>query len=426
MFNVEIRSNYLIDQTFQVFSPEVSWDIDIGGSFTVPKKESINKTLIVTPLQNVNPGRHTLPIIFKAVGSAAIRKVLILDVSEALPPGASYLPSIRGELHIQSELDPRRPVKVGLVIKNQNKRTLDDVQIKLRSEFINGDFKTSLGPLEEKTLTYDIRLDPSSPPRKDTLTAHLLVEADKQYQFDILPTQYKILSYGEIVEDTEETEGFLTKNLVISLKNSGNDEIGHVFSVPASFWSRPFVDSSLPGEFKQGELRWNIRIEPGEELKVDVEYNYQPAFWILLALLIGLALYYQFRSPVLIKKSARIIKTKEDGISELKVVIELHNRSRGHIRHVTIMDMVPHVAKYVEGPSHGLKPSKIVPHEHKGTLIKWDIGMLDSKEQRILTYTARCKFTVLGSMTLPVTVVKFVVGRKHRQVVSNRFTLSIS
>ena len=120
-------------------------------------------------------------------------------------------------------------------------------------------------------------------------------------------------------------------------------------------------------------------------------------------------------------KRATVVGSHEEGITELKVVVELVNRSGKLVRHVKVIDLVPHLAEVVrEFKETMLAPSKIVPHEQRGTLVRWDIDMMDPKEHRILMYRVRTKLSVLGGMTLPVAAVHFTVEGHAREAVSDK------
>ena len=114
------------------------------------------------------------------------------------------------------------------------------------------------------------------------------------------------------------------------------------------------------------------------------------------------------RSPVLVHKSATVLATKEGGISELKVLIVVKNRTGKELKNVAIIDKVPHIADVLKDFEMGtLHPIKVLKHEKKGTLIKWGVKEFDAFEERVLAYKIKTRLSVLGEFKLPVVVVKF-------------------
>ena len=186
---------------------------------------------------------------------------------------------------------------------------------------------------------------------------------------------------------------------VVTLTNEANKQVTSAYKVPAWFGKRLFISSTPKGAVRDGALEWEVSLQPGESMPLEVRYNYRPIFWMFLLAGILIVAYYFFRSPLKVLKRATVVGSHEEGITELKVVVELVNRSGKLVRHVKVIDLVPHLAEVVrEFKETMLAPSKIVPHEQRGTLVRWDIDMMDPKEHRILMYRVRTKLSVLGGM----------------------------
>ena len=118
--------------------------------------------------------------------------------------------------------------------------------------------------------------------------------------------------------------------------------------------------------------------------------------------------YFLFRTQVVLKKSARILSTKEGGISELKVIIHARNRSSKKVRNVRIIDLIPSLAELVKHFDVGtLEPYKVVLHDAKGTIVKWKIDELEPGEERLIYYKVKNKLSVLSGISLPAVVAKF-------------------
>jgi hypothetical protein len=194
-----------------------------------------------------------------------------------------------------------------------------------------------------------------------------------------------------------------------------------MYRLPAWFFKQWFITGSPEPSKETGALVWEVPMAAGGTAELLITYNYRPLFWIFLVALIVLIAYYVFRSPVSASKRATVIASHEGGITELKVVIELVNRGSKVARHVKVMDLAPRLADVEKDFKETiLSPSKIVPHEHTGTLIRWDIDMMEPREHRILTYKMKTKLQVIGGMTLPVTAVNYLIDGQERETVSNK------
>lgn len=421
-FELEISQSTITEEVFEVFSTDVLWDVRTEGPLLVKASVPFKTKLYVRPL-NVNPGMYSVMLNFRPVGTnELLKKIVQIEVTSPFPPEAEYLPAVRGDVNVAPDVDPRQGITVKLSLENQNKRVLKRIDAKLRSNVINKDYTTSLGPLEKKTLTFVADVDPRTPPQQDVLYITVLVpEAEKAYQFDLLPISYNVIPYGGIIPRVSAQSAFLKRSETVRLTNEGNKRLTHVYRVPAFFVKRWFISSIPEGVVEAGELAWEVTLEPGESKDLNIIYNYRPLFWLFLIAVIATVSYYVFRSPLIVRKRATVVSTEEGGISELKVVIEIINRSRKNVRHARIMDLVPRLADVIkEFKATILEPTKVIPHEQRGTLIRWDIDLVEAGEHRILTYKARAKMTILGGLSLPVTAVKFIVDGKERETVSNQ------
>ncbi len=420
-FEIELQHDGPFEELFEVYSTDVVWDIRTEAPLRVLPDIPLKAKLFVRPL-NINPGLYSIALNFRKAGTNEVLKELIqVEVVSPFPPDAEYLPAIRGSVQVPPQVDPRQGLTLKLSLENQNKRILQRVDVKLRSAVVNKDYTTSLGPLEKKTLTFIADIDPRTPPQKDILYITLLVpEQEKAYQFDLLPVSYDVVPYGGVVPSVSAERAFLKTVETVTLKNEGNKIITHVYRVRAIF-TKPLI-SGNPKPVSEGiELVWEVPLEPGESRDLVITYNYRPLFWLLLLTVIGLIVYFKYRSPIVVRKNATVLSTEEGGISELKVVIEFVNRSNKTVRHLRIMDLVPRLADVIkEFKETILAPSKVVPHSNRGTLVRWDIDFVEPKEHRILTYKVRSKLSILGGLKLPVAAVRFSAEGKEREAVSNQ------
>jgi hypothetical protein len=434
-FNLTItqRTNKIL--SFDIYSPDVAWDMTTDPTtdrkLKVYPKTSKSTKLKFRPLY-VNPGVYGVGVNVRwAEGNILEKKHVLIEVKSLEPVTGTYLPAIRGAASMKERVDPADDILVRIKLENQNRKDLSKITVKLRSNIINKDYDTTLKPLEKKTLEFNVKISPVTYPQIDILKVSIFAEeANQTYQFDLLPMEYEILRYGEIAEDITTEKEFLKRTEVITLTNTGNLPETKAYRTKVGFF-RGFITTAEPegtkiktsaGRF----LSWDIDLDVNTKATIRVTANYRPVAIAILLIIIGIIAYYTARSPVVIKKSAVIMRTKEGGISDLKVMLMIKNRGKHPLQNIEIIDKVPAIADVIKEEALGtLQPTKILRHERKGTLVKWRLDSLDKLEERIITYKIRSKLSILGGLTLPVAVVKFQgMSGRERVVCSNKKSLS--
>ncbi len=409
------------DETFEVYSPDVIWDIRVEKALIASPNERLESTLYIRPL-NVNPGLYGIPLIIKQASTQESKKLnLQLEILSKFPPATSYLPGVRGEVSIPGVIDPRKPITFTVTLENQNKRLLENLDIKVRSAVINKDYTANLKPLEKKEIELTASVNPRSAPQKDWLKVSVIAaEADQAFQFDLPPVQYEVISYGDFSDAAQIKKEFLKTTYSLEVTNAGNKLRRDIYRRETGYIQNIFVGAEPKAAKVAGGLEWELELEAGESIDIEYRVNYQPLFAIIIILLVAGLAYYLFRSPVSINKSASVISTREGGISELRIILEIRNRSKSTVKNIRLIDMVPRIAEHLKQYDPGtLKPDKTIQHEKKGTLVKWHIEELPAHEERVISYKIRSKLSILGGVTLPVAVAKFETVKGDRTTQSN-------
>jgi len=420
-FDITITHSEELTESFDVYSPDVIWDIRTEKPLLIEPNDKFVTKLLIRPL-NVNPGLYGIPLKVRHISKQEIKDVnLQLEVLSKFPPAESYLPGIRGEVIMPGIVDPRELITFKVVLENQNKRDLKDVDIKVRSAVINKDYTADLGPLEKKEIELTARADPLSRPQRDWIKVSVIAaEADQAFQFDLEPMQYEVQPYGDIAESVDTQKEFLKNIYTVTVTNAANHPITEKFRQKTGLFQNIFSSAEPKAKKVAGELEWEIELDVSESIVLQYKINYQPLFAIILiGLIFGLA-YYLFRSPIAINKTASVISTREGGISELRILLEISNRSKNTVKNVRLIDMVPRIAELIKQYDQGtLIPDKTVKHEKKGTLVKWTIEELPAHEERVISYKVRSKLSILGGVTLPVAVAKYESKSKEGTTKSN-------
>jgi len=413
-------------QTFEIYSTDILWDVRTKDSLIVPPGQDFETELYLRPL-NLNPGTYNIPLDIKMTGTqVTIHQELQLEVNSQFPPTAAYLPAIRGTTTMSRKVDPKDPIRIYVKLENQNKKLLNNIKVKIRSNVVNKDYDVTLKPLEVKKLTFEALIDPLTPPQDDMMKVTVVsIEGSEVYQFDLTPVPYTVISYDAFIQDSVTEMSALKTIKTISLTNNGNMPYIDKYRIPTNILHSLFTTSE-PKAMKLGrDMVWDLNLPRGQTQKIIVTTNYRPLAFLILAMIVLIIAYFIFRSPITMVKKAAVIGTKEGGISDLKILLMIKNRSNKKVKHVNIIDMVPRIATLKQDQEIGtVMPDKTMHNDLKGTLLKWNIDEIDPHEERIISYKIQSKLSILGGVTLPVAVARFVTTRgRTRNSNSNKAKL---
>ncbi|MEK6853908.1 MAG: hypothetical protein AABX60_01115, partial [Nanoarchaeota archaeon] len=262
---------------------------------------------------------------------------------------------------------------------------------------------TDLRPLENKVVSAKVRLDSLTPPTQDTLKVVIFVDS-KPLEPTIFE-KFEVMSYSEIKPLKSEKSGSFFRWVdETTYVNDGNVKSQKVVEQQTSILKSLFTKST-PKSFsisKDGKRfnAWELSLEPQETVAIQVVESYRSIFYLLILALVFLVLYRFFQSPVQLIKESSAISYKEGGVSELKVVLRLRNRSSQPYVKLTVMDRVPMIAEVEHDTMGTMKPVTIF-NDGRGSVIKWEIENVDKQEERVLAYKIKSKLSILGTFTLP-------------------------
>ncbi|MBT3303996.1 hypothetical protein HN592_01805 [Candidatus Woesearchaeota archaeon] len=427
-FELAIK-NFGVSDSFRVYYNGVEWDIPVV-SLDLQHKEQKTITVNARPLY-VNNGQHAITLNVKSAEGNEVEKIpLIINVREK--DISSYQPSVGVVILMPEETSPDSDLPITLIFKNKNPLELDDIEVSVESSQFS---ETKSISLESTTSTqvgeasFDLVL-----PLESTLIAEpLLITFTLSHQDEIIYQNQKSVNVvgfsPDFVVEKRVEKSFFRVTEDIAVKNSGNQNKKQVFKLKTSvikdLFSSETPDASILKEDGARYLFWELDLEPGEEFELVVVRNYRPFLLFLLILIIVITLYFSLRSPLALNKTAEVFKKDEGGISMLKVRLKLKNISEKTVSDVKIYDAIPHLAGYVQEEHVGsLTPIKVLKHQHKGTLIKWEIPVLEGFEERIISYKIQAQLKILGGLTLPAASGRFkTLKGKDRFSKSNIFKL---
>ncbi len=406
-------------QDFTISTADFRWKIlsdplsDYFSGFSILGGDSYTVELSFSPRGDLFYGIYSVRL--RLTSEAGETKLIDVPVEIKSPRKGrvDYAPTVvvDGVVNGDDLIDPRKTNVLVLELDNRNPLNISQMKAVIESPFINEQFTTSLGPLEEKRIEFNFIVDELEEPRIDEITVKLLYNnqtiAGTPKSFPV-----QVISYSQILRDVTEEGGFLKTEKTVFLKNQGNVENRDTLKVKTGFIKQLFTvespDAKVIEENGKKFLYWDLELQPGATAEIHISVNYRPILYVALLLTAGIVLYYFLRSPVVARKTAAGINIYEGGISEMKVLMHIKNRTPHTYNTFSVTEHIPKIAKYMKSDTLGsIAPSKVLNHERKGTLLKWNFEAIEPFEERIIIYKMKLNFTVLGKLNLPATVVKF-------------------
>jgi len=430
-FNLSITNNADVSQSYTIYSltSGQGWAVD---PYPLSDKvvedlapgESYTTSIRGWPLEDFEPGIYYLNVQIDGDLDESYEIPLKVYFSSAEEP--SYFPSLNVEIDIEDEIDPQEVQSVLIHLENRNPLNLTGLVIKLQSEAegFNTEREIDLLPLESKTLEFTVEMDPFQQPKDYYLfvTFEMYGETVKveEVKFEVVSLE---TPFGyELEEDTI----FLKKFQSFVIENDGNSENTQQFKYQINGFQALFVKSEGEVLRENGNtyLVWDLELEPGEAAVVQATYNYRLLLYLGIFFLAFLIFYFFVRSPIMIRKGVVTTEGSEGALNEIKIALEVKNKSNKSVNDLTVTDTIPGIANLEKSLDLGtLKPQQVL-NTKQGTKIIWNLAELEAKEHRIITYKIRTKLNVLGTFKLPRAVVEFNKKRgKGKKAYSNVFRL---
>ncbi len=429
-FQVTITNLIDKEDKYLVYSLNPSWIISTDEpALKVESGKSKTFVVYIDPTSSVtNSGIYSLKIDVKSVSSGNVlssNQELIIksDSYRTFIPAISVIPTV----DFDNVVDLRDKFDVKIRLVNRNALDIPKLTVFVESSLFQDSYETAISPNSEmiKLLTYNV--DPYTPPRTDVLKVQVYYDGemitDKRIEYEI--QENKLFFTREV----KEANKFLYSKYLVTLQNLGNVKSSEKFSYKLSSFKNKFTTTNPVANFIKSEpvssLEFNVELEPSEILEVEIVTDYRAFVYttssiIFLALLI-LFLYFTLRSPVVVTKKATVVSEKDGGTSEIKILLNLKNRTNKLLENITVIDRIPDITEIEEEFSLGtLKPTKIVRNSKKGTLIRWDFPNVEGFEERLITYRIHSKLGILGSFSLPAAMVRFEQPNGKKRAVKSK------
>ncbi|MBI5390056.1 hypothetical protein HZB02_01065 [Candidatus Woesearchaeota archaeon] len=375
----------------------------------VPANSSYTTKLYLSPMGKRAPIEFVTLTIFSQNTGEVRGDVLQITITD-LRKTRTYAPNVKEEVTLSSvKTNPKLPLVVRVALENENKLELTNVTINVVSPYFSGTRTVYLapGPGTKKTEELSFDLDPLLEPAKDTVLVTLWYEGKVINQ---VRTPIEIIPYSEITQQYHESKRFLQQERIVTYFNDGNVEKQVTLKIPTTFL-KSWVTTTVPRAnaergFENSDFSLDYRFKPNEYLTVKATTSYRGLFTTILIVIVLIVLYYTFRSPLVVKKTTT--RKGDAAISDVKVMVHLRNRSKQKLDNLQVIEKLPNLVHVIPYNDVGtLKPSRILAHDKKGALIKWELPVLESFEERIITYQIKAKLEILGGLTIHPTNVRF-------------------
>jgi len=311
------------------------------------------------------------------------------------------------------------PLSIGestatIIIKNKENTNLEKVQINFASLFFSSTESITLDPLEEIRISVPVGNNLEKIAAGPyIISATINIEENKAKIEGIIEYLEK-----EGTSVLTQTDGLIIKKKTITKTNKGNVPTTASIEIKKDIVSRLFtVNSQEPDSTTRTGLSvtytWRKDISPSESFSITSTTNYTfPFILIILIVLVGLLAKIYSTTPLTIKKSVSLVKTK-GGEFALKVTLKI--KTRKHVDKVQLIDSLPRMTKLYE--KFGRKPDRIDEHSNR---LFWEIPFLNRGESRIYSYVIYSKMNIVGRFELPAATAILEYNGKTMEIFSNR------
>lgn len=318
-------------------------------------------------------------------------------------------------------VDPREPIVISSNFSGTTCDNLDDTVIIINSDLF----------VEQTTPDHEVifNIDPKTEPGMYPVTMQV-----KMGDFIVREPRFsvQILEYENIVE-TKKVKSLLfgvIKTKTIELANEGNSDVdSYTYELKKGFFDmfRSYEPSVDVVEKEEGNFHiWELEFERGETKEIIVKSNYTLLLVIIFAIILIGVYVVLTRDRLELTKKVTNLGSNEDGLSKFKIMVHVKNKTNIHLKNIKVNDKIPHIATLEKSEYVGtIKPTKILRHAKKGTMLIWDLEELNPKEERILYYEIKSKLNIIGNFNLPSSVAKVKdIFNRNVKILSNRATVS--
>ena len=429
---LRVQNTDNVIQKYSIYSLQTGqgWIVDPSPLsdkiFELNPGQSKDVKLLVSPSQVFEPGIYSVQISLQSnLGDSYTRS---LKVYLAKDQPLVYLPSLRVTIDMDEKIDPKNPLQIRLFVENRNALNLSDMQVRIQSDIPEFEKEVSLDlpPLESKTVEFAITPNEFQQPKEYKL--FFVFEKDGQ-PVKVVEKKIEVIELlPPFTQQVFQRAVFLKYFHALTATNEGNVVNTQQVKYPVSLWQGLFAQQGgkLVKEDGQRYLEWEVTLEPNQSTNINFIINYRIIIYVLLVLLIIAGFYFYVQTPVSVSKTAITAKSDGEGaLSEIKVTLELRNKTKRPLSEVSVLDIVPAIANVEKSLQLGTLRPEEIKHLKSGTKVIWSLAEIEPFEHRLITYKIKAKLNILGTFSLPRASIEYKNKKgKKGKAYSNVFRLT--
>lgn len=398
-------TNLGAEDTFELYSL-VGVSLTPKWRFQLPPGETTFEVLVFPneDIRKANRGLVTFEYQIKGKESGIFRDNLLVEIVE-----------IKDTLDFEFSSISLDGEEVVVTIKNMQEAHINNLEIEFDSVFFNSKQSISLLPLEEKNLTIKINKERDSKLLAGSYIATSTIENfEGETEFE---SSIQFLEKEELSTEKDST-GFIIRDTVIKRTNIGNVQTPAKIEITKGIVGRFFTTTYPEPQTTQRSnfavtYAWEKTLAPGEFLTVSTKTNYTiPFILLIIVIVVGLVVFFSTQKALALEKSVSFVRTKG---GEFALKVKIKAKARKHVDSVQLVDSLPAMAHLFE--KFGKQPDKIDKVTRRLT---WNLGDLDSGEERVFSYIIYSKINIIGRFELPAATAVFQHNGKTKEVWSNR------
>ena len=414
IFSVILTNNQTVNDVFEIKAKELSlypfsdFAADLRTSErTIPVKRYSSEMVYVyvRTLSSAKEGKtYELPI---EVVSTLDKKLRIAETLFLRILPANQLIEITAQF--PEEVKPGKKTPFAVTFINKGNVVVANAEVYITSPVFSDTRILTFKPEVDVEETFVLEVDEYIEP--GTYPFSIRVYQDNEIK-GVYAAEIKVTAHEKLDEQKDVEESFLMKTVTLTYTNTGNSPIEKTVVYEVTGLERFFSRTEPKAQYNDGMYTWEFTVGRGKNYELQIVANYRTPLIIFLILLVaGWAFWYWWNRRLHVKKKMFHIRhDAEEGMSDMKVMIHLKNKTGKILHEVKIIDLVPSYVLLSKEYST-LKPDHIQQGSSGGLRLIWDIGTLAEKEERIVSYKIKTKTTPALQVTLPGCSAQYIGGK---------------
>ena len=372
----------------------------VGNVVSLESGENGTIPIEVTPEEEAIQQRYGFTVFVREVTSENIQEL-----------SGSYFVERQRDIRFLSishpdQVKPGDDMTVSTTVQSISGTTIKDYR--LEYSVFNRTLERTSSPIipgGERRISFNIEV-PSMSPGDFNSSLRLFAEGELQHAEN---RTVEIADVRDVRRYRNFTDGFMIYSESAGISNNGNTEVEESLNISYPGYLSPVVsfseDPDNVTDTGEGETAvWSTVLAPGESFSAEMTVSY----WIpVLFVLLSLLSVYGVRK---LGDDFRFTKSVESESGELKISMEVRNRSRKTVHDIRVKEFIPDIADVVTDFEMA-HPE--VRKTSSGTELEWEIGDLKPGESSILQYRVAPRVEVEGGVELRPAEL-FVEGEKRK------------